>query len=111
MLLQIGVIKKLQNGVKTIDNRQLVVYYYYNKANERGEKMRDVLIEARGKKTQADASTEIGISQKYLSKLELGQRTPSLKIAIKIASYYKKSVEDLFPDIFLANNSPKSSIE
>lgn len=73
--------------------------------------MRDALIEARGKKTQMNASLEIGISQKYLSKLELGQRTPSLKIAIKIASHYKRSVEDLFPDIFLDTNPPNSSNE
>ena len=72
--------------------------------------MRDTLIEARGKRTQVDTSAEIGISQKYLSKLELGQRTPSLKMALKIAAYYKKSVEELFPDIFLAGNSPNSSI-
>ena len=54
--------------------------------------MRNTLIEARGKKTQMYASSEIGISQKYLSKLELGQRTPSLKIAIKIAS--KKALKN-----------------
>lgn len=63
--------------------------------------MRNALIEARGKRTQMDISEEIGISQKYLSKLELGQRTPSLKIAIKIASYYKQNVESLFPDVFV----------
>lgn len=62
--------------------------------------MRNALIEARGKKTQAVISAEIGITQKYLSKLELGQRNPSLKIAVKIASYYGKSVECLFPDVF-----------
>ncbi len=62
--------------------------------------MRNTLIEARGKKTQAAISAEIGITQKYLSKLELGQRNPSLKIAVKIASYYGTSVEHLFPDIF-----------
>lgn len=71
--------------------------------------MRQELIEARGERTQVNVASEIGISQKYLSKLELGQRTPSLKIAIKIASYYKRSVEYLFPDIFLTNNSPNSS--
>lgn len=73
--------------------------------------MRNALIKARGVKTQTDVSAEIGISQKYLSKLELGQRTPSLKIAVKIAAYYEKSVENLFPDIFLPDNSPNSSIE
>ena len=72
--------------------------------------MRTTLIEARGKRTQMDVANEMGISQKYLSKLELGQRTPSLKIAIKIASYYKSSVEVLFPDIFLNGKSPNSSI-
>ncbi len=75
------------------------------------KKMRTTLIEARGKRTQTDVSAEIGISQKYLSKLELEQRTPSLKIAIKIASYYKKSVEYLFPDIFLLEKSSDSSIK
>lgn len=64
--------------------------------------MRQELIKARGERTQVNVANEIGISQKYLSKLELGQRTPSLKIAIKIASYYKKNVEYLFPDIFFA---------
>ena len=71
--------------------------------------MRQELIEARGERTQVNVANEIGISQKYLSKLELGQRTPSLKLAIKIASYYKRSVEYLFPDIFFANKSPNSS--
>lgn len=71
--------------------------------------MRNTLIEARGNRTQADVSSEIGISQKYLSKLELEQRTPSLHVAYKIASYYGTSVEYLFPDIFLPNKSPISS--
>jgi len=72
--------------------------------------VRNTLIEARGERTQTDVANAMGISQKYLSKLELGQRTPSLKIAIKIASYYKSSVEMLFPDIFLPEKSPNSSI-
>lgn len=65
--------------------------------------MRNTLIQARGDRTQVDVANEMGISQKYLSKLELGQRTPSLKIAGQIASYYKSSVEMLFPDVFLPN--------
>ena len=73
--------------------------------------MREALIEARGVRTQTDVSAEIGISQKYLSKLELTQRTPSLKIAIKIATYYQRSVESLFLDIFLSKNSPNSSMQ
>lgn len=71
--------------------------------------MRNSLVEARGTRTQIKIAREMGISQKYLSKLELGQRTPSLKTAIKIASYYKSSIEILFPDIFLPKESTNSS--
>lgn len=62
--------------------------------------MRDTLIKMRGKRTQMEIAEKVGISQKYLSKLELEQRVPSLKIAIKIAKFYKKNIEDLFPDLF-----------
>lgn len=62
--------------------------------------MRNELIKVRGRRTQTEVATKIGISQKHLSKLELGQRTPSFRIAIKIAKFYKKSIEDLFPDLF-----------
>lgn len=41
--------------------------------------MRNTLIQVRGDRTQVDVANEIGISQKYLSKLELGQRTPVSK--------------------------------
>lgn len=63
--------------------------------------MRQKLIEARGERTQTEVATEIGISQKYLSKLELGKRTPSMPIASKLSRYYQISLEELFPDIFL----------
>ena len=62
--------------------------------------MSKALVEARGNKTQMNVSAELGISQKYLSKLELGQRTPSMRIAIKISLYYKTDLEKLFPDIY-----------
>ena len=71
--------------------------------------MRDSLLKARGSRTQVNVAEDMGISQKYLSKLELGQRTPSLKIAVKIASYYNSTVEKLFPDIFVSNKSPDGS--
>lgn len=65
--------------------------------------MRDELIKVRGRRTQKEVATQIGISQKYLSKLELKQRTPSFKIANKISRFYKKSIEYLFPDLFETN--------
>lgn len=63
--------------------------------------MRDTLIRARGNKSQIEVAKTLGISQKYLSKLELEKRNPSMVLASKIAKYYGQSVEKLFPDIFL----------
>lgn len=68
--------------------------------------MRNALINARGTKTQQEVSSDLDISQKYLSKLELGQRNPSIKLAIRITQYYNSSFENLFPDIFLQHSTP-----
>ena len=68
---------------------------------------RQRLIDARGSQSQINISTALGISQKYLSKIELGQRTPSAALLAKISHYYKQPVEFLFPDIFLNENTPK----
>lgn len=62
--------------------------------------MRRELIQARGNKTQSEVASEIGISQKYLSKLEQGKRNPSMVTAIKISKYYNKPVNQLFVDFF-----------
>jgi transcriptional regulator with XRE-family HTH domain len=68
---------------------------------------RQELINARGDRTQTVVAEALGISQKYLSKIELGQRTPSANLLAKFASYYKKPLDVLFPDIFLPFNTPK----
>lgn len=68
--------------------------------------MRNELIKARGKRTQAEVSNDLSISQKYLSKLELGQRNPSMLTAVKLSNYYGISIDKLFPDIFLCSNTP-----
>lgn len=61
--------------------------------------IRTQLIDARGRQKQKEVAIAIGISQKHLSKLERGDRIPSLVTAWKIAEYYGKSLEELFPDI------------
>lgn len=68
--------------------------------------MRFALIKARGKRTQTEISKELQISQKYLSKLELGQRNPSIILAHKICKFYEMPIEKLFPDIFLPRKTP-----
>ena len=67
---------------------------------------RQYLIIARGDNSQLNIAKSLGISQKYLSKIELGQRTPSASLLAKFASYYNQPVESLFPDIFLNKNTP-----
>lgn len=69
---------------------------------------RESLIKARGSKTQLSVSKILGISQKYLSKIELGQRVPSACLLAKFSGCYQEPVEVLFPDIFLSKNTPKS---
>lgn len=68
--------------------------------------MRTALLNARGKRTQIEVSSDLEISQKYLSKLELGHRNPSMVIAAKISKYYNIPIDKLFPDIFLCSNTP-----
>lgn len=68
--------------------------------------IRKVLIDARGSKTQQEVALNLGVTQKYVSKLELGQRDPSMKVACKISNYYGIPLEKLFPDIFLLKKSP-----
>ncbi len=68
--------------------------------------MREKLIIARGNRTQQEVADKLGITQKHLSKIELGQRNPSILLASKISDFYKLPVEYLFDDIFLKLNTP-----
>ncbi|MCI8409622.1 MAG: helix-turn-helix transcriptional regulator [Lachnospiraceae bacterium] len=61
--------------------------------------IRTQLIDARGRQKQKEVAVAIGISPKHLSNLERGEKIPSLVTAWKIAEYYGKSLEELFPDI------------
>ena len=63
--------------------------------------IRENLRAARGVRSQCEVSKDIGITQKYLSKLELGHGVPSAKLIYKLTCYYKLEAKDLFPDIFL----------
>ena len=47
--------------------------------------MRDWLIDARGNITQKDIAQQCSISQNYYSWIEIGERTPSVETAKKIA--------------------------
>ena len=60
------------------------------------DKIAKRLIELRGNKGQAEVAIAVGISVSALSMYECGERIPRDEIKLKLAKYYKKSVEELF---------------
>lgn len=59
-------------------------------------KMAARLKELRGKKTQAKVCEEMQIPQSTYAMYEAGRRVPSDEMKIKIARYYKRSVQSIF---------------
>ena len=57
-----------------------------------GEKLREL----RGDRSQDKVARDIGISQMALSYYENGKRVPRDDIKIRLAKYYKKSVQSIF---------------
>lgn len=43
-----------------------------------------------------EAATLLGISKTYLVKIENGEKDPTLELALKIAKFYKTTVDNLF---------------
>ncbi|MBM5707747.1 helix-turn-helix transcriptional regulator [Listeria ivanovii] len=58
--------------------------------------MRERLITLRGKRSRQDVSKDLGVTPQMLGAIERGDRNPSLKLANKIANYYKVPIEDIF---------------
>lgn len=56
------------------------------------------LVKLRGDKTQREVAESLGIPISNLAMYETGQRVPRDEVKIKIAKYYKKSVQSIFFD-------------
>ena len=56
---------------------------------------REKLIRKRGMRTQSEIAKALGITTQYYSMIELGERTPSYPLMVKIAEYF-----DVKPDYF-----------
>lgn len=54
------------------------------------------LVRLRGNRTQAKVAKDLGIAQSTYAMYEIGKRVPSDKIKIKIAKYYKRTVQHIF---------------
>ncbi|MEY5068746.1 MAG: hypothetical protein RLZ47_608 [Bacteroidota bacterium] len=46
--------------------------------------------------TQADLAEAIGVSRQTINTIESGKYVPSTVLAIKLAQYFEKSVEEIF---------------
>lgn len=66
---------------------------------------REILIKKRGSQSQQEIANKLNITQKHLSKIELGERNPSVILLSKFCFLYNESAENLFPDIFLKQNT------
>lgn len=63
-------------------------------------KKRNKLIELRNNKQlkQRQVAEVCGITTSYYGMIELGDRTPTLEIAMKIADFFETTVENIFFD-------------
>ena len=57
-----------------------------------GERLRQL----RGSRTQKEVAEALNVSEMSISLWERGERMPSDDLKIKIAAYYKKSVQSIF---------------
>ena len=54
------------------------------------------LIKARGNKRREDVAAAVGVSVSAIAMYENGERVPRDKTKIKLANYYKTTVQKLF---------------
>lgn len=62
------------------------------------EKKRNSLIEIRGTESRSYVAEKLEITPQMLGAIERGDRTPSLRLAKKIADFYKMTVDEIFFD-------------
>lgn len=60
------------------------------------QKIAERLTELRGKRTQAEVAQAIGVSQPAYCMYESGERIPRDEVKLRIAKYYKRSVNTIF---------------
>lgn len=59
-------------------------------------KIAEKLVKLRGDKTQKEIAEAIGVAQSTYAMYEIGQRIPSDEVKIRIAKYFKKTVQFIF---------------
>lgn len=54
------------------------------------------LVKLRGNKTQKEVAEAVGIAQSTYAMYESGQRIPSDNVKIRLAKYFKRTVQTIF---------------
>lgn len=60
------------------------------------KKIAERLTKLRGNRTQVEVARAIGVSQAAYSMYESGERIPRDEVKLRIAKYYKRSVNTIF---------------
>ena len=71
--------------------------------------MNEKLIALRGKRSQDEVAKALGISVSALSMYEQGNRIPRDEVKIRMADYYKISIESLFLILFPTNREEEAT--
>lgn len=71
--------------------------------------MNEKLIALRGKRSQDEVAKALGISVSALSMYEQGNRIPRDEVKIRMAEYYKISIESLFLILFPTNREEEAT--
>lgn len=58
--------------------------------------MKNTLRKLRGSRSQQQVATAIGITKSHYGFIENGERIPSLPVALRLADYFKVSLEEIF---------------
>ena len=66
--------------------------------------------ELRGKRSQLDIASFLGITQQAYSNIEKSEKPPKIETCIKLSKIFDKPIDYIFPDIFLDNNTSKTCI-
>ena len=64
--------------------------------------------ELRGKRSQFDIASFLGITQQAYSNIENSEKPPKIETCIKLSKIFDKPINYIFPDIFLDNNTSKT---
>ncbi|KLU66345.1 anaerobic benzoate catabolism transcriptional regulator [Desulfosporosinus acididurans] len=49
--------------------------------------------------SQRKVSIDLGVSENHIRNIESGRGNPDIKLLFKMAMYYRKTAEELFPDL------------